>query len=226
MSPPISIAVAQRTRMESELVSRALTARRRQFTVLACVLTAEELLKKVAEHRPEVTVISSCLQGDATAGLKVLRTLCASGMITHPIMLVDYSDSKLVTDAFAAGAKGVVCRDEPFESLCKCIQRVHAGQVWANSQQLHWILKSLAVREPIHVVSALGVPLLTRREEQIVQMVVECLPSGEIASKLGVSAHTVKNHLFRIYEKLGVSSRSELILYALSSRDGALQLKT
>ena len=65
---------------------------------------------------------------------------------------------------------------------------------------------------------SLGIPLLTQREEQIVQLVVEGLPSSKIASKLKVSGHTVKNHLFRIYEKLGVSTRSELILYALSSR--------
>jgi DNA-binding NarL/FixJ family response regulator len=95
---------------------------------------------------------------------------------------------------------------------------VRAGQVWASSQELQWILKSLAAREPVHVVNALGVPLLTERESQIVQLVVEGVPNKEIASKLAVSAHTVKNHLFRIYEKLGVSSRSELILYALSSR--------
>jgi DNA-binding CsgD family transcriptional regulator len=79
-------------------------------------------------------------------------------------------------------------------------------------------LKSLAAREPVHIVNALGIPLLTPREEQIVQLVGEGLPSGEIASKLAVSAHTVKNHLYRIYEKLGISNRSELILYALSSR--------
>ena len=128
---------------------------------------------------------------------------------TCPIMLVDCSTPELVTDAFSAGAKGIVCRDAPFEVLCKCIQRVHAGQVWVNSQELQWILKSLATREPVHVVNALGIPLLTKREEQIVQLVAEGLPSREIASKLGVSAHTVKNHLFRIYEKLGVSNRSD-----------------
>jgi len=52
-------------------------------------------------------------------------------------------------------------------------------------------------------------------------MVAEGLPNLEISSKLGVSPHTVKNHLFRIYEKLGISNRVELVLYALSSRDGS-----
>jgi DNA-binding NarL/FixJ family response regulator len=215
---PVSIVVAQRSKMECELVCRALKAHGRQIAVLACVQTSEDLLKKVAEHRPEVTVISSTLQGDAQAGLKALRDLHALGTDTCPVMMVDRSAPELVTDVFSAGAKGIVCRDDAFEVLCKCIQCVGAGQVWANSQELQWILKGLADREPIRVVNSLGIPLLTGREEQIVRMVVDGLPPSEIATNLVVSAHTVKNHLFRIYEKLGVSNRSELILYALSSR--------
>jgi DNA-binding NarL/FixJ family response regulator len=197
---------------------RALKAHKQQFIVLASVLTLEELLRKVSEHRPAVTVISSNLQGDSNAGLKALRGLRATGVATNPVLLVDCSDPQLVTDAFSAGAKGLVCFDEPFDVLCKCIQRVHEGQIWANSHELDWVLKSLAARPPIHVVDAIRSPLLTEREAQIVQLVAEGMPSKEIAAKLAVSAHTVKNHLFRIYEKLGVSNRSELILYALSSR--------
>jgi DNA-binding NarL/FixJ family response regulator len=68
------------------------------------------------------------------------------------------------------------------------------------------------------VVSAKGLSLLTQREEQIVNMVIQGLPNREIAVKLDVSMHTVKNHLFRVYEKLGVSNRVELVLYAQSSR--------
>ena len=215
---PITVVLAKRTKMECELVCRALKAHKHQVTVLDFALTSEELLKKVAAHRPEVTVISSTLEGDAQAGLKALRKLRASGTTTRAIMLVDCSSPEMVTDAFSAGAKGIVCRDAPFEVLHKCIERVHTGQIWVNSQELQWILKSLATREPVHAVNALGIPLLTHREEQIVQLLAEGLPSREIAAKLGLSPHTVKNHLFRIYEKLGVSNRSELILYALSSR--------
>ena len=214
----ISVVVAVHSKMGGEVYRHALESRSREITVLACAQTAEELVKKVAEHRPDVTVISSHLRGDAEGGLKALRELLASGMTTCPIMLVDCSSPQLVTDAFSAGAKGIVCKDEPLNVLRKCIQRVHAGQIWATSQELKWVLKSLTARQPVHVLNVLGIPLLTEREEQIVQLVAEGLPTGEIASKLAVSPHTVKNHLFRIYEKLGVSNRSELILYALSSR--------
>jgi len=215
---PITVVLAKRTKMECELVWRALKPHKREITVLDCAVTSEELLKKVAEHRPEVAVISSTLEGQGLAGLNALHKLRALGTTTLPIMLVDCSSPELVTDAFSAGAKGIVCGDAPFGVLCKCIKSVRKGQVWVNSQELQWLLKSLASREPVHVLNALGVPLLTKREEQIVQLLTEALPTCEIAAKLGVSCHTVKNHLFRIYEKLGVSNRSELILYALSRR--------
>lgn len=71
------------------------------------------------------------------------------------------------------------------------------------------------------MVNPKGIPLLTKREEQVVGMVTEGLPNIEISKKLGVRAHTVKNHLFHIFNKLGISNRAELLLYALSSRDAS-----
>ena len=107
---------------------------------------------------------------------------------------------------------------EGFEVLCKCVRCVHAGQVWADSSQLGWVVEALRERERGRIISATGTPLLTKREEQIVGMAAEGLPNSEICAHLGLSAHTVKNHLFRIYEKLGVSNRVELVLYAHSYR--------
>jgi DNA-binding CsgD family transcriptional regulator len=98
---------------------------------------------------------------------------------------------------------------------------VHDGQIWADSSQLRWICETLGERDPARIVNAKGIPLLTKREEEIAHMVAEGLPNHEISSQLGLSPHTVKNHLFRIYEKLGISNRVELVLYALSSHDGS-----
>ena len=216
---PISIIVAQRTAMAAQLLWRALNGQRKHFAVVGCETTPDELLKQAAEHHPDVAVISSILQGDPKGGIEVVRKLRVSAPITRAIVLLDCSDSEQVIDAFSGGAKGVVCQSDPVQVLCKCIRNVHAGQIWANSRELQWIVKTLGDREPAHVISAKGLPLLTQREEQIVNMVGEGLANHEIAEKLGVSAHTVKNHLFHVYEKLGVSNRVELGLYAQSSRD-------
>ena len=62
-------------------------------------------------------------------------------------------------------------------------------------------------------------PLLTRREEDVVQLVADGMKHREIAEKLNVSEHSIRNYLYRIFDKLGVSSRIELILYAFNQRD-------
>src|SRR2546426_695044 len=125
----------------------------------------------------------------------------------------------LVVDAFRAGARGVFCRAEPFESLCKCIKAVHTGQVWANSTQLQLILGALVKAAPLRVVSANGMSLLAKRETEVVGLVAEGLTNREVAVKLGLSEHTISNYLFRIYNKLGISSRVELVLYVMRQRE-------
>lgn len=85
-----------------------------------------------------------------------------------------------------------------------------------SGRELQFILEALAQSGPLRLVNARGKALLTKREEQVVRLVAEGLRNSEISRELGVSEHTVKNYLFRIFDKLGVSSRTELILYAVS----------
>ncbi len=216
---PISVIIAQRSLMAAQTMHRALKVQRKNFTVVGCVQTPEDLLKLAAELHPDVAVISAFMDGDPDGGLKAVRRLRVAATTTRAIVRLDCSDPKQAFEAFSAGAKGVVCRTDAFEALCKGIQCVHAGQIRADTSQLQWIFETLRDREPARIVSAKGIPLLTKREEQIAQMVAEGLPNQEISSNLGVSLHTVKNHLFRIYAKLGISNRVELVLYALGSRD-------
>jgi DNA-binding NarL/FixJ family response regulator len=205
--------------MATQLLCQALKERSLPFRVAGCVHTSKELLEQVAEHQPDIAVVSSDLEGDPRGGVKVVRELVVSAPTTRSILLLDCSTSEQVIDAFSAGAKGVACQTEAFEVLCKCIRCVYAGQIWANSQELEWVVKTLGDRESVRMVSAKDIPLLTRREEQVVSMVVDGLSNREIAVKLGVSAHTVKNHLSHIYEKLGISKRMELNLYVAANQE-------
>jgi DNA-binding NarL/FixJ family response regulator len=91
--------------------------------------------------------------------------------------------------------------------------------VWANSQQLQYVLDALVSGIPARVTDVRGKTLLSNREEQIVSLVAEGLKNREIAESLSLSEHTVKNHLFRIFERLGISSRAELILYLFSQKN-------
>src|SRR5207249_11337063 len=116
-----------------------------------------------------------------------------------------------------SGAKGLFAFSEyPFRLLCKCIQSVHHGQVWANSEQLQYLIEVVTQVPSLRMVNALGVKLLTPREEQVVALVADGLSNREVAHELCLSEHTIKKYLFRIFDKLGISSRVELVLYAVS----------
>jgi len=136
-------------------------------------------------------------------------------------MLIDSPERDLVVDSFRGGARGIFCRDEPFETLCKCIYSVYKGQIWANTSELGYALDALAETAPLRLVNATGARLLTKREEDVVRLVAEGLTNREVARQLNLSEHTVRNYLFRIFEKLGISSRVELVLYALNQREAA-----
>lgn len=139
------------------------------------------------------------------------------------VVLMDQRDRDLVVRSFNKGARGVFClQSSGLDELWKCIQRVHEGQIWANSEELEWVIGAFEARckvyRPMGVVNASGARLLSKREEDVVSLLVDGMQNREIAQTLGLSEHTVKNYLFRIYEKLGISTRSELMLYVLTPR--------
>jgi len=93
---------------------------------------------------------------------------------------------------------------------------VHNGQVWANAEQMNCLVDAVAQVPTVRLVNAKGANLLSKREEEVVRLVAEGLSNHAIAQQLHLSDHTVKNHLFRIFEKLGISNRVELVLYTVS----------
>jgi DNA-binding NarL/FixJ family response regulator len=101
--------------------------------------------------------------------------------------------------------------------LCKCILRVAAGQIWASTEQLNYLMDLISEVPSLRVMNSNGNRILTPREEQVVALVAEGLGNRQIARELNLSEHTIKKYLFRIFEKLGISSRVELVLYALNN---------
>ena len=125
-------------------------------------------------------------------------------------------------EAFRCGARGVFCRIEPLKLLSKCIQCVSLGQVWANSTELRYLLDALGETMPMRIIDSHGAGNLSKREQEVVRAVAEGLSNREIAQRLSLTEHTVKNYLFRIFDKLGVSKRVEVVLFAYSIGGGGL----
>jgi len=125
-----------------------------------------------------------------------------------------------VISLFRAGVKGILCSSNlRFELLCTSIRHVHQGQIWANNEQLAYLVSSVSRPKSTDVTDSHGRPLLTAREQQVLHLLADGLSNFELATVLRLSEHTVKNHLFRIYDKLGVSNRMEAVLYALTPRN-------
>ncbi len=210
----VRVLVAESTRLGCESLANVLRYTRRLS--VATAVTASEMLKIAASYLPDVVLISARLDSEPDGGLKVAGDLASFIPRPKVVILIDSLEPHAVVGAFRAGAAGVFCRDEPIELLTKCVLSVHRGQIWANTTQIEYVRQALADTKPIKIVNKSGDLILSDREMQVVKCVADGLSNRETASVLNLSEHTVKNYLYRVFDKLGVSSRVEVVLYALS----------
>lgn len=211
----IRVLAADSTSMNTQMLVEAL-ARDGQFAMAGSASKPAEILAWARKERPHIALISARQADNSSAGFELCRDLCAGSPATRVVMLLDSSERGTVIEAFRSGARGVFFRTESLKSLAKCIHCVHAGQVWASSGELQYLLEAIAEPAPMRFCGVSGKALLSARELDVVRCVAEGLSNREIAQRLALREHTVKNYLFRIFDKLGVSSRVEVVLYALS----------
>lgn len=214
----ISVLVVTADNMTSELLRNAFAHGRKGFAVATMTGSSQKIIGGLAAHKPDVALISEDLQDGAQAGVKVLQRLQNSHHIPA-IMLLQSSKPEGVVNAFRGGARGIFYRTHSLKALSKCIRMVHKGQIWASNEDVEHLIDALTRTNPIHLNNRDGMPLLTRREEEVVRLVADGMKNRQIAEKLQVKEHSVRNYIYRIFEKVGVSSRVELILYAFSNRE-------
>jgi DNA-binding NarL/FixJ family response regulator len=202
--------------MNSQLIVSALRRRQYNFEVHALASDSTLAFRELQNDSADVAVISARLEDGPLSGFRVLHQLHTSPKKIPAVMLLDSADRDLVVDAFRTGARGVFCRGASFNVLPKCIRCVHEGQIWVNNMELEFLLELVIGMKPMEVRSSGGMALLTPRERDVVRHAAEGMRNQEIALKLNLSEHTVRNYLIRIFDKLGISSRVELVLYALS----------
>jgi len=214
MSNAIGVLVADSNPMQSQLLTGALR-RRPEFAVHSCELNLDIILDALDADEIHVLVFKADQGGRSDFSL--LRRLHNLHPQIDKIVLLDSYDRELVVNAFRAGARCLFCfAHPPFRLLCKCIPCVYDGQVWPNSEQLQFLLDALSQTSLPRIVNVKGEKLLTEREEQVVALVADGFSNREIARDLKLSEHTIKKYLFRVFDKLGVSSRVELVLYAVN----------
>jgi two-component system nitrate/nitrite response regulator NarL len=216
-----SVLITEASKMYCDLLSMAFIAVPDRFHVVATAFTTADILALVREHRPSVAIISDNLADGPLSGLRILPEVRKANPETRILLAMSSSDRELVIEAFRFGADGVFCRNSPFDMLCKSVDALAKGQIWANSKELRYVMEEFMRAPKQRKVDPTVENRMTKREGDVVRLAVEGMSNREIARELGLTEHTVKNYLFRVFEKLGVSNRVELVLSCLRQEETA-----
>lgn len=212
----ISVLIADSNRMQAQLLTSALR-RRSEFRVSTCAVDITSILDAIASAPAKVLMLSLNRSISVAGQMACLRRVHLAHPGVAKVLLVESYDRELVVSAFRSGVRGIFCiSDAHFRLLCRCIQRIADGQIWVNTEQLSFLLDLISEVPSLRVLNSHGRSMLTPREEQVVALVAEGLSNRDIAQELDLSEHTIKKYLFRIFDKLGISSRVELVLYAVN----------
>ncbi len=173
-----------------------------------------DCIKMLAKLKPDILLLD--LRMPDKDGLAVLEEVNFDQLPTRVVVLTAAEDDRDVVRAMRLGARAVVLKQSATELLVKSIRKVQGGEIWMDNRMTAEVMKAFSK-------SADGgprreKPLLSDREKEIVQLVAQGYRNKEIGERLFISDQTVKNHLHNIFDKLGVSDRLELALYAIHHR--------
>jgi DNA-binding NarL/FixJ family response regulator len=155
--------------------------------------------------------------GGGQSGLDLLREMADLNGKTKTIVVAGGESSEAdAVQAMRLGARGYLVKDCPTDLFIKCIRKVQSGEVWLDGQLTEAVLTALSGKPSDGEASEKSD--LSRRELEVIQLVIQGYKNKDIAAKLFISEKTVKNHLSAIFNKLGVTDRLELTLYAFEKR--------
>lgn len=221
----VRVLVVDSNQTESQLLCGALR-RQANFKVANSRAELSECLSVLEHDRADVTLLADGITDDRDRLYELLRGVHSAYPNLAIVLLVDQYDRDLVVNSLRAGARGLFClASMPFKSLCRCITSVHRGQYWTNTEQMHYMIDALSISPSVRLINSRKKVALTPREEQTVNLVTEGLNNREIARELNLKENTIKKSLLRVYDKVGVSNRVELVLYALSHSQARTKCK-
>ncbi len=177
------------------------------FKVVATAQSGKEVLGSFAAARPDVLVLD--IRMPERSGLDILRTLRGRGDNRPIVLLTGSINDQDAQEAMDLGVNGLVIKANAPRDLLICLESVRQGRRWFDQEVMQRAMERVGAPEDKGPLDS-----LTPRERGIALLVQRGLRNKEVAEELGLSEGTVKVHLHKIFEKLGVRSRTELILMA------------
>jgi DNA-binding NarL/FixJ family response regulator len=183
------------------------------FQVVGTAADGLEALELIRAHSPDVLLLDLAMP--RMPGLEALREIAKLRTPVHSILLTASIERPEIATALQMGARGVVLKDSATQLLFKAIRCVMKGEYWVGRDSVADLVAALRHQQSVTEAPKRGFGL-TPRELEVVAGVVSGLQNKEVAKKLGVSEDTVKHHISNVFDKLGVSNRLELALFAVS----------
>jgi two-component system nitrate/nitrite response regulator NarL len=185
------------------------------IAVIGEASSGNECIQLLLKLKPDILLLD--LRMPDKDGLQVLESVNFETVPTRVIVVTAAEDDRDVIRAMRLGARGVVLKQSATDLLLKSIYKVHQGEIWLDKRMTAEVMRAFAQSSETGGARR-EKPLLSDREKEIVQLVAQGFRNREIGEKLFISEQTVKNHLHNIFDKLGVSDRLELALYAIHHR--------
>jgi DNA-binding NarL/FixJ family response regulator len=196
---------------------RKLLALEDDIEVIGEASDGRQVLEMIQELDPDVLLLD--LRMPNLDGLSVLQTLQQNEKKTRVIVLTASEDKNEFVQAMKLGCSGIVLKQTATELIVKSIRKVHSGEIWLDSHTTAAVMRQFAspneTSSPLSNGKGRERSPLSTREREIVALVAQGYKNKEMAEKMFISEQTVKNHLHNIFDKLGVSDRLELALYAI-----------
>jgi len=208
--PAFCALIVDRDSMSSGLLADALV---RDLRCDAIAIRSSNLLEALGARQVDLVVVSADLNGRSGAGFDLAKAVACAHPQIPVVMLLDHPSQNAVINAFRSGARGLFNRQASLTEFVDCVERVRKGCIWAGGEETSFLLNAFrSIPAPIAFTEG-GASLLTTRESQVVRHAATGKTNKAIANEMRLSEHTIKNYLFRAFEKLGVSSRVELLFY-------------
>jgi two-component system nitrate/nitrite response regulator NarL len=182
------------------------------FVVAGEAADGAEAVKLVRQLKPDILLLDLAMPG--LPGLETLRELASSQVPVRTIILTAAIEKAQIVEALQLGARGIVMKESATVMMLKSIRSVMSGQYWVGHESVSSLVHALReTAGPAPPPKKFG---LTARELEVVATIVGGYANKDIAQKFGISEQTVKHHLTNIFDKLGVSNRLELALFAVN----------